>query len=265
MWNERDYMWLFRRANSDHLAIGEGSVWYIASLVAATKIIEFNPAAKFIVMVRSPIEMAPSLHSQNLFDSIDDEPDFERAWRRQAIRRRGRRIPFLCCEPKELLYSDRCMLGAQLERLMRIVPRERIMIVVMSDLRANPRTVYEDVLSFLEVPSDGRVDFPIYNENKVARWPGWNRLLALGGKIKKKLGVHRSFPNGQFLLGLSATPVARRPIRPAFAAELRRHFAPDVDLLSRLLDRDLTGWLKAPDADPCVVEMPPLPLPALRA
>ena len=144
------------------------------------------------------------------------------------------------------------MLGAQVERLRRIVPRERIKIVLMSDLRANPRAVYEDVLSFLEVPSDGRVDFPIYNENKVARWPAWNRLLALGGKNKMKFGVQRSFPCGQSLLRLSAAPVPRNPIRPEFKAELRRHFAPDVGLLSRLLDRDLTGWLKGPESDPCV-------------
>jgi hypothetical protein len=249
VWNERDYLRLFRHANDNHLAIGEGSVWYITSRVAIPNILKFNPAAKFILMVRSPLEMASALHSQNLFDSIEDIPDFERAWRMQEARRAGRNIPFLCCEPKELFYSDRCMLGAQFERMLRLVSRERLMVIVLDDLRAAPRTVYESVLAFLEVPSDRREEFPIYNENKVARWPGWNKLLALGGKIKMRFGLRRSFPWGQSLLRLSAKPAPRARLRPEFEEELRRHFAPDVELLSRLINRDLTGWLKTSLAD----------------
>jgi hypothetical protein len=249
IWHERDYMRLFRHARGgEHLAIGEGSVWYIASQVAAQGIIRFNPAARFIVMLRSPLEMAPSLHSQNIFDCIEDEPDFERAWRMQAVRGRGRAIPFLCCEPKELRYSERCMLGEQLERLYRLVPRERIKVIVFDDLRADPRGVYEKVLSFLEVPSDGRTEFPNYNKNKVARWPAWNRILALGGKLKFKCGLRTSFSWGQSLIRLNAAPARRDPLRPQFENELRHHFAADVDLLSRLIDRDLTGWLKPSDA-----------------
>jgi hypothetical protein len=249
IWTERQYLRLFRRASRDHLAIGEGSVWYIASRVAASRILAFNPAAKFIVMVRSPLEMAPSLHSQNVFDCYENEPDFELAWRKQAARRRGLEMPFLCCEPKELMYSDRCMLGAQIERLFRIVPRDQVKIVVMDDLRADPRTVYESVLAFLEVPSDGRVDFPIHNENKVARWPAWNRVLALGGKFKQTCGLHISVPWGPSLVRFAGAPAVRKTMRPEFINELRLHFTADVELLSRLLDRDLTGWLKPAESD----------------
>ena len=246
IWAERDYLRLFKHANGDHLAVGEGSVWYIASRVAASKIIEFNPAAKFLVMVRSPLEMVRAIYSQNVFDCIEDQPDIENAWYLQDARARGLDIPYLCCEPKELMYSARCMLGAQLQRLMSIVPRDRIMIIVMDDLRSEPQSVYEQVTSFLGLPSDHRTEFPIYNENKVPRWPAWAKFLAYGGKLKKKWGLHTTFSRGDLLVNFNALPSSTQPMRPEFQAELRRHFAPDVDLLSRLLDRDLTDWLKPP-------------------
>jgi len=249
VWTEREYLRLFRGAHRDHLAIGEGSVWYVASRVAVPRILEFEPAAKFLVMVRTPLEMAPSLHSQNIFDCYENEPDFEAAWRKQQARRRGREMPFLCCEPKELMYSERCMLGAQVERMFRMVPRDRIKIIVMDDLRADARAVYESVLSFLEVPSDGRVDFPIHNENKVARWRAWNHFLATAGKLKKASGLRLSVPWGPSLVRFAGAPAVRRTLRPEFLNELREHFTVDVELLSRLIDRDLTGWLKAAESD----------------
>jgi hypothetical protein len=246
IWTEDEYLRLFRRANENHLAIGEGSVWYIASKTAASKIMEFNATAKFIVMVRSPLEMVRAIYSQNVFDCIEDQPDVESAWRIQKARERGLYIPFLCCEPKELLYSDRCMLGAQLSCLMAIVPRERIKVIVMDDLRFDTRSVYEQVTSFLELPSDHRTEFPIYNENKIPRWPAWAKFLAYGGKLKKKWGLHTTFSRGDLLVNFNAQPSHRQPMRPEFQAELSKHFTPDVELLSRLLDRDLTGWLRTP-------------------
>jgi sulfotransferase family protein len=257
VWTEREYMRLFDRARPEHLAIGEGSVWYIASQVAPGKILQFNPAAKFIAMVRSPLEMVRAVHAQNLFDCIEDQPDFELAWRSQASRREGREIPFLCCEPRELMYSERCMLGTQLDRLMRTVPRERIKVIVMDDMRVNPRAVYEEIISFLGLPSDHRTDFPVYNENKVPRWPMWNRLIAYGGKIKHKCRVRKSFAWGDFLIQFNTAPAARQPIRPEFQEELSRHFTRDVELLSRLLDRDLTAWLRPVEQSSRVSESRP--------
>jgi hypothetical protein len=139
------------------------------------------------------------------------------------------------------------MLGTQLKRLMAVVPRDRIKVIVMDDLRSGPQSVYEEVTSFLGLTSDHRTEFPIYNENKVPRWPAWAKFLAYGGKLKKKWGLHTTFSRGDLLVSFNAQPCSKQPRRPEFQAELRRHFAPDVELLSRLLDRDLTDWLRPPN------------------
>ena len=63
---EREYMRLFENANDSHMAVGEASTNYLYSAVAVEKILRFNPCAKFIVMVRNPIDMAISLHSYSV-------------------------------------------------------------------------------------------------------------------------------------------------------------------------------------------------------
>ena len=54
---------LFMDADMEHFAVGEASVWYLFSGKAIDRILEYEASAKFIVLIRNPIEMAPSLHN----------------------------------------------------------------------------------------------------------------------------------------------------------------------------------------------------------
>ena len=53
---------LFREAGTEHVAVGEATVWYLSSPEAIDRILKYNSDARFIVMVRNPLEMAPALH-----------------------------------------------------------------------------------------------------------------------------------------------------------------------------------------------------------
>jgi len=86
------YESLFSDAPAAAQAIGEASVLYLHSEVAAANILCYQPRARFIAMVRNPLEMAPSWHRQALFDQQENEPDFARAWALQAERTAGRQV-----------------------------------------------------------------------------------------------------------------------------------------------------------------------------
>ena len=73
-------------------------------------ILEFNPQAKFIVMIRNPADMYPSVHSQLLYER-QENVGVEAAWNLQELRKAGEKIPLLCREPKLLQYGDACKLG----------------------------------------------------------------------------------------------------------------------------------------------------------
>jgi len=57
-----------------HAAIGEGSTNYLVSEIALTRILQFNAAARFIVMLRNPVDLVHSLHTHNRFSGWDDQP-----------------------------------------------------------------------------------------------------------------------------------------------------------------------------------------------
>src|SRR5437762_14391876 len=60
--NDAEYMRCFDGATGEHTVIGEASTNYLYSKVAVATILAFNPAARFIVMLRKPIDMARVPH-----------------------------------------------------------------------------------------------------------------------------------------------------------------------------------------------------------
>jgi hypothetical protein len=247
--SEDHYLRLFADAGDEHLAVGEASVWYLYSADAARNIAAFDPEARAVVMVRNPVELVPSLHSQLLYMLDEDVEDPWEAWRLQEARRRGERLPPRVRVPAFLQYGEAARLGAQLRRVHESIPPERVKVIVFDDLRADTAAVYRQTLEFLGVPDDGRTDFPRVNENKVHRAGAVARLtqrppaplVSVAKGVKRVAGVER--------LGVldrvrrrNREVTTRREIDPGFAQELRDHFRDDVAELGDLIGRDLSAW-----------------------
>lgn len=253
------YLQLFENAGDEHIAVCEASVWYLYSKVAAKAILEFNPDAKFIAMVRNPVEMVPSLHSQLVFVQDEDCEDPWEAWVLQEARREGRAIPATCRVPEFIIYGDAARLGQQVERLFDTVPREQVKVIVYDDLRDDPIGVWKEVMEFAGLPDDGRHDFPVVNANKRYKYHRLARfsqrpprfLMRAANAFKRATGIRR--------LGVLSwvkqhnRVVGERPApNPNYIRELREYFADDVALLGRLLDRDLSHWVADPNAQTAV-------------
>ena len=245
-----EYLRLFKKANDNHLAVGEASVFYMFSKVAISKIREFNPQAKLIAMVRNPLEMVHSYHNQLLFSHYEDVENLEEAWRLQDARLRSQRVPSTCPDPKILIYRDIVKQGEQVERMLQSFPTDQVKVIVFDDFKRSVRSVYNQVLEFIGVPSDGRIDFPPVNVSKVHKFERLARLLrqpphfiemTLRG-IKKVFHV-RGTGLGRLLLRANTRSIVRDPLAPAFRKKVVQQFRNDVELLSRILDRDLSHWL----------------------
>src|SRR5215468_7362257 len=83
-----EYEALFCAATEKHIAVGEASVWYLSSAEAVPAILRYQPAAKFIIMLRNPVEMAPALHGEMLLSGLERERKFSTAWNLQDERSR---------------------------------------------------------------------------------------------------------------------------------------------------------------------------------
>jgi hypothetical protein len=252
-----DYLRLFAKARPEHQAVGEASVWYLYSQVALARIREFEPSAKIIAMLRNPVDLAYSLHSELYYCFAEDQADFATAWELQAERSRGQCLPPGCPVPQFLQYRDACSLGLQVKRMLETFPREQIHFLLFDDLVRDTKRCYESLLAFLNVPSDGRLHFPRINENKrhrsrrlcylLMRKPGSTpRALRC---LKRTLGLEY-WGISRYLLRLATRPAVREPLDPALEQRLVAEFRDDVLLLSELLHRDLSGWLKLNSARP---------------
>lgn len=223
---------------------------YLYSQVAASRIRAFSPDAKIVIALRSPIDLAVSFHAQQLYGMSEDEPDFAKAWRLQEARAGGHSLPKLVREPSFLQYASVAKLGEQVERMLSVFDRSQIQFVVFDDLARDPGAVYRQILEFLNVPDDGREEFPIVNERKQNRSKLLGRMLhrpplmlsAAARRLKTMIGR----PDLGFLDAFrrsNATKSVRQAIPPEIRLEMCGEFESDVALLSDLVGRDLTRWL----------------------
>ncbi len=241
-----DYMKLYSGVDEGHLAVGEASTRYLFSTVAVPEIMKFNPHAKIIVMVRNPVDMTYSLHSQAVFNGIEDVLVFSKAWRLQESRREGKHVPLICPDPKLLMYGDICLLGHQLEQLYSSVPRDQVKVIVFDDFISRTRDVYEEVLHFLVLQSDGRKDFPRVNVKKSYRLIFLQEMLFRLGTLKRVLGIRRGLGIYNIITRLNAKEARRKELPYELRRELQIFFKEDIDKLSEVLGRDLSRWVIHP-------------------
>lgn len=242
---------LFKRDGKQCERFGEASVYYLFSHEAVKNIYKYNSDARLIVMLRNPVQLVHSLHAQLLYSRNEDIDSFEEAWHTQEARAQGRRIPKYCTDASVLQYGQVALLGAQIERLYKSpFPKEQIKVLLFDDFIKDTQSVYEEILSFLDVTTDGRTLFPVINANTR------HRFSCLGGvyvntpplltgfvkNLKRFLGVKR-FNLAPRLAKLNTVKKQRPPLSADMKQKLQEFYADDIKLLGSLLGQDLIHWL----------------------
>jgi hypothetical protein len=236
-----EYLRLFSGATSGHKARIDASTSYFTKEAAIDEILAFNSHARFIVMLRNPVELVYSWHSECLFLGREIETDFRTAWRLQDSRMKGISVPYSCENPEMLCYRAQALLGKSLRYLIARVGADKVHYIFMDDLRRNPKRCYENVLEFLSLENDGRNEFPVKNRAKRHRFPRLNRVLRAAGSVASKVGMPR-FGIRTYLSRFATVEARREPLPYDFRRQLYEEFRADVRLLEQLTGRDLSLW-----------------------
>lgn len=223
----QQYGRLFSSANAK--AIGEASVWYLYSRTAVRNILAYQPDARFIVCLRNPVEMAFSLHHQQIFSRCEDILDFRSAWEAQEKRKGG--APVIACERSQLYYGDICRLGEQVEHLLTQTPR--VHFVHLEELREDPRTAFKRVLDFLGV-ANFEPDFTARNTAKERRSLWLQKALNFLFRAKLKLGIRTNFRALTKFYNWN-TRASQWKEDPELALELEEYFREDQAKLAELI------------------------------
>lgn len=243
-----EYKTLFANAPNEAL-IGDGSSFHLYSEVAIGRIMTANPAAKIIIMLRNPVDMAHSLHAQQLFSVMEDVEQFEVAWSLQRKRAAGRCLPKYCLEPKHLLYKDVCSFSEQVARVLKHVPAGQVRIVIFEEFFRGLEAEYKEILDFLGVERDLPKHFPRVNENRVPRYKALHRVLRhppfpINHLVlpAKRLTSYLNLRPRVALGRLNTRVTKRPPLEPAFRRALEQEFESDIRRLEGILGRSLACW-----------------------
>jgi len=250
-YTQETYLQLFDGVTDQHSAVGEKSVIYLYSEVAVDNILEFDPNARLIVMLRNPVDLVYSWHSQLYYSFLENIEDFSAAWAMQENRQSGENIPDRCPVPFALQYREIGSQGKYVEKLFSKAPREQIKVIFMEDFHANTEQAYKETLEFLDVPFETRRDPRRLNSNKRhrVRWLGSHlthdskSLTAKAFNRFEKLPLVRNYPVKYWLHRWNKVEYKRPPLNPAMRQELIAEFRDDVHKLSQLTGRNLDHWL----------------------
>lgn len=243
---EADYLELFKEVSPNATVLGEASVLYLYTQEAIDRIHTFNPEARLVVMLRNPVELVQSWHSQAVYNGDETVVEFEEAWRLQGDRASGKQIPPNCRIPEVLQYSNIGRLGTQLQHVYKVFPKEQVHVILLEDFKKDTGAAYRGVFRFMGLPEDDRSEFPVINENKVLRSKALKKMKQSSWygplrKLKKMLGLgsaHLMKPVESRLV----KKVQRKPLSPELRTELTAHFKGEIELLEALLNRSLKHW-----------------------
>jgi hypothetical protein len=250
---EEKYLSYFSSVTTEK-RVGEATVWYLYSKQAASEIKKYCPSARIIIMLRNPVHMLHSLHSQFLFEGYENIMEFKCALDAEANRKRGLCIPdsarlknrFFC---KELLfYREVAKYEQQVRRYLDVFGRENVHVIIFDDFESDTAGVYRETCRFLGVTEAFQSTLKVANPNRRIRNMTLHEFLRYPPNVVRWVGkltpsqLRRGLRQSLWNFNIQHKP---RPLMdPRLKRLLQAEFALDVERLSTLLDRDLTHWSK---------------------
>ncbi|MCF8308550.1 MAG: sulfotransferase domain-containing protein [Bacteroidales bacterium] len=220
---------------SGEKAVGEASTSYLYSSVAAENIKMYNPRAKVVAILRNPMERAVSHYQMAL------RYGHTRLGFRQAIETDMNKNPKGWGISE--LYIELGLYYQQLKRYFDLFPAENIKVLLLDDFKEDPQRTVKDCQRFLGVKEITPNAYEIYNKARIPRFKLFNKFITesgikkllkkqLPGRVQEKL-KDRLFSEGEEL------DVTKEDI-----VFLKTIYREDIEKTSRLINRDLSAWLK---------------------
>jgi Sulfotransferase family len=240
VWQRRDYERLFAAA-PDGCRRFESTPFYLWDRRSHSRIASTLPHARFIAVIRDPIDRAFSNWTHLWADGLEPEADFLTACRREHERIAAGWAPFW-------RYLELGRYGEQFDHLFRHLDPARVRVVRYRDLIDAPARTLDALCEFVGVDTGVLDQLP---DSNLGRWapPGRvNDLLRRAIRAGAGAGAFappRVLRLGQrpLLAALHRGDEPRPRLDPGVRAQLVGGYTDDNRLLGRLLGRDYTDWL----------------------
>jgi len=158
-----------------HFLTGEATPRYILHPHALHRIKKTVPNAKFIVLLRNPIDSAYShynMNEKNGYESLS----FENAIKNEKNRIQGRyekmakNQNYYSWDYDLFSYLDQGIYVEKIKRWMEVFPKEQFLIIQSEEFLENPSIIYYEVLNFLNLRKWEPDSFTLYKKRQVSNY-----------------------------------------------------------------------------------------------
>jgi hypothetical protein len=247
-----DYLRLFSDVKNEKI-IGESSVQYLSSHVAAKEIYDFNPQSKILILLREPVSFMFSLQRECYRRARDDVEDFEAALALEQERRQGKSIPPHCHSPLQLYYKERTRYAEQVSRYLDVFGPDNVKVIIYEDFKEDNLKYYQNTLAFLGIDTTfhpqivkkqmgGDPKFPRLNKIIIPFFLKHNLFDVLPDQLRSFLkAVYKKI----FWYNKNSDTLS-----PQLRQKLKKQCLPEVKKVSALLQMDLLTKWKYEDLEP---------------
>ncbi|HYK85873.1 MAG TPA: sulfotransferase domain-containing protein [Ktedonobacteraceae bacterium] len=165
-----------RHIQKHDLITGEASPYYLFHPQAAQRVAKTLPRAKFILLLRNPVDRAYSQYQHQTRQEGVEPLSFEEALASEEQRLAGEEEKILRDEKyfsfnhRHYSYLARSKYIEQLPAWMDVFPREQFLILRSEDLYTDPKAIVKQTLDFLGLPSSYlKQEYKPFNDAKYAK------------------------------------------------------------------------------------------------
>ncbi|RLB84648.1 MAG: sulfotransferase [Deltaproteobacteria bacterium] len=238
-----DYMALFQKAHEK--IRGEASTGYLKSLTAPLAIHRFNPQSKIIIILRNPIDFAYSAYKDSLETCGEYLKTFREAILAEPDRKQGKKLSPRTRSPSIFYYSELVKYTEQVKAYVDLFGENKVKIIIFEDFKTDNNKIYHEVLSFLGVDTNFRVEFRGINKNREVKY---NRFYSIAKHPKiiqfsQKIFSEniRQFTKKQ-IHKIALREQDRKPLDDDLEGYLTTIYYDEVVKISQYLNRDLVSF-----------------------
>ena len=243
--DEQKYLSLFNGAK-EHQVVGETSVFYLLSETSARLIQKKYPDAAIIIMIRNPLEVMYSLHSQLVYNGEEDILDFEKVILAEKDRKAGKNLLKRTRIQKKHWYFHVVQFTEQILRFLEYFNDDQVHFILYDDFKKDTLSEVQKVYDFLGVDDSFIPEIKQVNANKKIRSRTFHKIQyhAINNLLPKLLSEKGLIKLNAYLLKLNTEYDERSPMEKNLESRLKKLLKPEIDKLANLFDRDLSHWYK---------------------
>ena len=223
---------------------GDSSHMHLTCAEPVARVHAECPDARFLLVLRDPVERAHSLYLHNRRMGVEPAHTFERALELESSRAGSKRFARRSPEhPAMFRYVETGRYDEQLQRYFDLFPRERFLIHTFEEFREDPERVVLEAHRFLGVEPTPLMTYPVAMRN--------NGIPVLAPIARR---ISNSYNRGSSFRRALATQLVRwrrdvPEMQPTTRADLREQLEPSVRRLSSMLDRPPMWWTAHPESE----------------